>query len=271
MPIVSIDSLDDPRIADYRAVSDPELLRWRGLFVAEGRLVVRTMLEASRFRPRSLLVTEQARLTLAGLLEPLGEALTVHVASVELLSAVVGFNVHRGCLALVERPAPVAVNDLLVGLPRRATVVLLEGVGNADNVGGIFRNALAFGAAAIVLGPGCCDPLYRKATRVSIGATLRVPFATTVDWPADLERLRDSGFTVVALTPDPTAEDVSAFATAAADSGRVALLLGAEGPGLTPASLAAADRRVRIPMAGGVDSINVATAAAIVLHRLGPR
>ena len=172
MPIVSIDLLDDPRIADYRAVPDPELLRCRGLFVAEGRLVVRTMLEASRFRPKSLLVTGQARLSLAALLQPFGETLPIYVASVQLLSAIVGFNVHRGCLALVERPLPVAVNDLLVGLPRRATVILLEGVGNADNVGGIFRNALAFGAAAIVLGPGCCDPLYRKATRVSVGATL---------------------------------------------------------------------------------------------------
>ena len=271
MPIVPIASLDDPQIADYRAVPDPELLRCRGLFVAEGRLVVRTMLEASRFWPQSLLVTDQARIGLAGALTPWVESVPVYVAPIELLSAIVGFNIHRGCLSLVKRPAPVGVADLLAGMPGRAVVVVLEGVGNADNVGGIFRNALALGAFGVVIGPGCCDPLYRKATRVSIGATLRVPFATADDWPADLVRLRDAGFTVVAMTPDPSAEDVSEYAASAADGGRIALLLGAEGPGLTPEALAASDRRVRIPMVGGVDSINVATAGAIALHELTHR
>jgi tRNA G18 (ribose-2'-O)-methylase SpoU len=268
MPFLPIDHFDDPRIADYRNVPDPELLRRRGVFVAEGRLVVRTLLTGSRFQASSVLVTEAARRSLADVLDPRADTLPVFVADRRLLAQVVGFNLHRGCLALGARPALPAVADVLASLPDRALVVVLEGVGNADNVGGVFRNAVAFGADAVLLGPGCCDPLYRKAIRVSIGGTLRMEFAAFSNWPDSLEEVRKAGFTLVALTPAEDAEDIARFSRRAERRGRLALLFGAEGAGLSPGAEAAADVGIRIPMAAGIDSLNVATACGIALHRL---
>ena len=149
-------------------------------------------------------------------------------------------------------------------------VVALDGVGNADNVGGVFRNAAAFGVDAVLLGPTCCDPLYRKAIRTSMAATLRVPFSRVDDWAAALALLRAAGFAIVALTPREPAEDLAAFA-ARPRPGRVALLIGAEGAGLTSESEAAADYRVRIPIRPDVDSLNLAVACGIALERLAPR
>jgi tRNA G18 (ribose-2'-O)-methylase SpoU len=269
MPLVPVHRFDDPRIADYRSVPDPELLRRRGLFVAEGRLVVRTLLTSSRFQALSVLVTETARRSLESVLALRIETLPVYVADRSLLAEIVGFNVHRGCLALGARPVETPVADVLASLPDGALVVVLEGVGNADNVGGVFRNAVAFGADAVLLGPGCCDPLYRKAIRVSIGGTLRMRFATIPGWPDRLEEVRRAGFTLAALTPDADAEDIAGFSRRFDRRGRLALLVGAEGAGLSPEAKAAADLRVRIPMAPGVDSLNVATASGIALHRLG--
>jgi tRNA G18 (ribose-2'-O)-methylase SpoU len=269
MPLVPVHHFDDPRIADYRSVPDPELLRRRGVFVAEGRLVVRTLLTSSRFQALSVLVTETARRSLESALTPRMETLPVYVAGRLLLAEIVGFNVHRGCLAMGARPAESPVADVLASLPDGARVVVLEGVGNADNVGGVFRNALAFGAGAVLLGPGCCDPLYRKAIRVSIGGTLRMRFATVPGWPDGLMEVRGAGFTLAALTPDADGEDIAAFSSRFDRRGRLAILLGAEGAGLSPEAKAAADARVRIPMAPGVDSLNVATASGIALHRLG--
>jgi tRNA G18 (ribose-2'-O)-methylase SpoU len=269
MPLVPVHHCGDPRIAGYRSVPDPELLRRRGVFVAEGRLVVRTLLTSSRFQALSVLVTETARRSLESVLAPRIETLPVYVADRSLLAEIVGFNVHRGCLALGARPAETPVADVLASLPDGALVVVLEGVGNADNVGGVFRNALAFGADAVLLGPGCCDPLYRKAIRVSIGGTLRMRFATIPEWPDGLKEVRGAGFTLAALTPDADGEDIAAFSRRFDRRGRLAILLGAEGAGLSPEAKAAADARVRIPMAPGVDSLNVATASGIALHRLG--
>jgi tRNA G18 (ribose-2'-O)-methylase SpoU len=269
MPLVPVHHCGDPRIAGYRSVPDPELLRRRGVFVAEGRLVVRTLLTSSRFQALSVLVTETARRSLESVLAPRIETLPVYVADRSLLAEIVGFNVHRGCLALGARPAETPVADVLASLPDGALVVVLEGVGNADNVGGVFRNALAFGADAVLLGPGCCDPLYRKAIRVSIGGTLRMRFATIPGWPDGLKEVRGAGFTLAALTPDAHGEDIAAFSRRFDRRGRLAILLGAEGAGLSPEAKAAADARVRIPMAPGVDSLNVATASGIALHRLG--
>lgn len=275
MPVIQIDSADDPRIAEYRNVPDPVLLRERGLFVAEGRLVVRLLLDESRHRVRSLLVSPPA-------LDALGTVpgtercqapfvasadLPVYVAPVDVLAGVVGFNIHRGCLALGERPPSLPVDAALSSAGRARLIVIAEQVSNADNIGALFRNARAFGAGCVLLSPGCCDPLYRKAVRVSIGATLRVPFAEVADWPAGLEAVRASGFDIIALTPHPDAREVAALAGARPRP--VALLLGHEGAGLTPAALASADQHARIAMHDGVDSVNVATAAAIAMYVLG--
>ena len=183
------------------------------------------------------------------------------------IEALTGFNIHRGCLAIGERPARTSVGELLARLPGASRLVVLERIANADNMGGIFRNAAAFGTGGVVLGPGCCDPLYRKAIRVSMGAALRVPFCDAGDWGADLERLRASSFAVAALVTDEHAEDIARYASAFPPDGRLALMAGSEGAGLTPEALGHADVALRIPMAPGVDSLNVATAVGIALHR----
>jgi tRNA G18 (ribose-2'-O)-methylase SpoU len=263
--IIQIDDFNDPRLDDYRNVTDPELLRERGVFVAEGRHVVRRLLTESRFRTRSLLLTPAAQEGLADLVDG-NLHLPVFVVRSQAMQAITGFNIHRGCLAIGERPPMPAWTDVVRGT---RLVVVLEQVSNADNVGGIFRNAAAFGADAVILGPSCADPLYRKAIRTSMGAALRVPFAEMTEWPGDLTRLRAAGVRLLALTP---ARDAILLREARVDvDARVALLLGHEGDGLSPEALAAADVRVRIPMAGDVDSLNVASAAAVALHELSQR
>ena len=265
MPAAHIDSEDDPRIALFRNISDAELLREHGVFVAEGRLVVRTLLTASPLSTRSVLVTPAALDTLADLLLPM--ALSVFVVPQSVMNGIVGFNIHRGCLAIGERPAGLRLEDLLQRTDVRRLIVL-ENVSNADNVGGIFRCAAALGGDAVVLGPHCCDPLYRKSIRTSIGAVLRVPFTTAPAWPGALRTLQQRGFGVVALTPSREAPALDDIARELVARDRVALLVGAEGEGLTQAAQSAADYRVRIPIAADVDSLNVAVAAGIALHEL---
>ena len=265
MPGVPVDDFEDARLLDYRTVSDPLLLRDRGVFVAESRLVVRELLAHPRFETRSLLVTAAAFKSLGDLLEARDDDLPIYVGARPFLHRIAGFDVHRGCLAVGTRPARSA-DVSLPQLPAARRIVVLEDVGNPDNIGGIFRNALAFGAECVLLSPRCCDPLYRKAIRVSIGATLRLSFGYVDDWPEGLERLRAAGLTLVALTPGATATDIAELA--ARQPQRVALLLGTEGTGLSGAAKARADLCVRIPIAPGTDSLNVATAAGIALHRL---
>ena len=260
VPVFEVTGTDDPRLADYRNIPDPDLLRSHGLFIAEGRHVVRRLLTSTRFRTRSLLLTPPARLGLAGVLAS-APSLPVFVVSQEAMNTVTGFNIHRGCLAAGERPAPSRWQDVAAGAVR---LVVVERVANADNVGGIFRNAAAFGAGAVLLGPACADPLYRKAIRTSMGATLQTPFAAMEDWPADLFRLKAQGFGLWALTPSAGARPLWHVDPPA----RVALLVGHEGEGLSDAALAAADVRARIPMAERVDSLNVATAVAIALYEI---
>ena len=255
---------DDPRVADYRAVHDPELARSRGLFVAEGRLVVRRVVEDGRWRVRSILVSVAARRDLDDLLGRLPSTVSILVADAGVFCGITGFNIHRGCLALVERPRPVPVNHVIAPA---GTIVVLEGATNADNVGGAFRNAAAFGAAGVLLSPTCCDPLYRKAVRTSMGAVLRVPFATMHDWPGALSELSSEGFTIVAFTPREPAQPLDALAGRPSAS-RLALLFGTEGAGLTPQAEAMADVRVRIPMTDRTDSLNLAVAAGIALYAL---
>ena len=247
-----VDRLDDPRLADYRDLRDPDALAQRGLFAAEGQLVVRQLL-ASRFRTRSILATEPA----LDALRPLfSDAVAVYVASRDVVEGVIGYAFHQGCLAFGERGPEMA----LPAAP--ALVIALDQVSNPDNVGGIFRNAFAFGAGGVLLSAGCADPLYRKAIRVSLGATLVVPFARADDWPARLDAFRAAGHTIIALTPSAGAIPLDAFAWPA----EPVVVVGAEGPGLCAASRAAADVAVRITMASGVDSLNASTATGIALH-----
>jgi tRNA G18 (ribose-2'-O)-methylase SpoU len=260
--ILSIERADDPRIAAYADVGAPARLRARGVFVAEGRLVVRRLLEIGRFDVESSLVTPAARAQLADVLDR--AAFPVYECAPDLLRAVTGFNFHRGCLAIAQRPPERPAQSL-----RAARRLLgVEGVGNPDNLGGLFRVAAAFDVDGLVLSPGCADPFYRKAIRTSMGAVLRVPFATAARWPGALQDLRDDGIEVVALTPEAGAEPLAAFAGGFDRERRVLFLLGAEGPGLTAEALALATRRVRIPIASGVDSLNVVVAAGIALATL---
>jgi tRNA G18 (ribose-2'-O)-methylase SpoU len=269
MPIERLTSSFDPRVADYRHVAEADLVKARGLFVAEGRLVVTRLIEDGH-RFRSVLVTDTAYRSLEAALAGLAEHVPVYICETTALVEISGYNIHRGCLALVERPAAPTLSSLLAEVTqtrkRRTIVVILEGVANADNVGGVFRNAAAFSSDAVLLSPTCCDPLYRKAIRTSMAATLRVPFARMEKWPHDLGQLRDSGFTIAALTPREPSVTLGGFSTTLPD--RLALLVGTEGLGLTTEAEAAADVRVRIPIAPEVDSLNVAVAVGIALHRL---
>jgi tRNA G18 (ribose-2'-O)-methylase SpoU len=258
LTIEPVVSLDDPRLDDYRDVRD-ERLRARGnAFAVESREVVRRLLVERAFRLRSVLVTERALATFRDLLD---DTTTVYLAPNDLIHGVVGLNFHRGCMGIAERGTPRTLDDLLTVAPR--TVVVCEQLSNPDNVGGVFRTAMAFGAGAIVLSRGSADPLSRKVVRVSLGGSLRVPFAEQVPWPATLDRLRADGFTVVALTT----RDGTDIGTITPPP-RLALLVGTEGEGLTADAIAKADVRATIPMVAGVDSLNAIVACGIALHRL---
>jgi tRNA G18 (ribose-2'-O)-methylase SpoU len=258
---------DDPRVEEYREMSDAQLVRERGLFVAEGRFVVQRLIEDGLHRVRSVLVSEAARRQLEPVLERLTDDVPIYVCAQEDFRGITGFNIHRGCLALAEPREEMPMAALLESA---ASLLVLEGVTNADNVGGAFRNAAAFGADGVLLSPTCCDPLYRKAIRTSMGATLRVPFVRTRSWPASLGEMRAAGLTVVALTPRDEAEDLERFVDRHGAS-RMALLVGTEGTGLTAAAEAASDCRVRIPIRGDVDSLNLATSAGIALYEIARR
>jgi tRNA G18 (ribose-2'-O)-methylase SpoU len=263
--LVRLSDPSDPRLDPYRNVKDPEWIRRRDIFLAEGRTVVETLLQSPRFRARSVVVTETALRSLEDSLSP--HPLPVYLVDRETLERVASVRFHQGCVAVAELPPEVWLDDLMRESAGRRWLVL-EGLSDPDNVGGLFRNAYAFGVDAVVLGPGCSHPLYRKATRTSMGATLRVPFGSTRRWPEDLARLKAAGFTLLALTPSADALDIAKLGAGRPLPGRIALLLGSEGYGLSDAALAACDLRVRIPMFSGADSLNVATAAGIALHRL---
>jgi len=266
MPSVeAIEDPGDPRLDDYREIRDAERRRRDGTFIAEGRQVFRRLLGAGRYRVRSALVTPPA-------LAALGEALAAarvrtFLVRQALVEAIVGMEFHHGCLAAGERGAEPTAAAILAET-RADRVVVLEGLGDSSNVGALFRNALAFGAGAAFLAPGTADPLYRKAIRVSAGATVALPFARLADWPRDLDRLRGAGYTVLALTPRPEAVDLGDLGVRRPLPERLALLLGTEGRGLSEDALTAADLRVRIPMAPEMDSLNVAAAGAVALHWL---
>jgi tRNA G18 (ribose-2'-O)-methylase SpoU len=261
---VLLDDAADPRLSDFRNLTDRDRLSQRGLFIVEGRLVVERLLSESPLEPTALLVTEAA-------LRALGPAvaarsnLDVYVVPLALMQPLTGFNIHRGCLATARRPASRSIEELLGAGAKR--LLVLEGVTNPDNIGGLFRTARAFGVHGIVLGPGCGDPLYRKAVRVSCGAALVVPFANAAPWPEALHLFRRHGVPIVALAPrgDQTIAHVAACRRPGEP---VAVMVGAEGTGLSPAALAEADRVARIDIDSRSDSLNVTVAAGIALHRL---
>jgi tRNA G18 (ribose-2'-O)-methylase SpoU len=260
--VILIDDPDDPRIAGYRQVRERDLIGRQGLFVAEGEVVLRMLIASRRFEAVSVLVAQKRLERLAPMLANLPDGVPVYAAGQAALDAIAGFHLHRGILALGRRTEAPTADALLAGLPRRAVVVALVGISNHDNVGGVFRNAAAFGGDAVILDATCCDPLYRKAIRVSVGSVLTVPFVRLAEGADVLALFDRHGFSPIALSPNG--------ATPLADlrrPDRGAVILGAEGPGL-PEALMARCTSVRIPMAPGFDSLNLATASGVVLHHL---
>ncbi|WP_440098313.1 TrmH family RNA methyltransferase [Streptosporangium sp. H16] len=269
----------DPYLADYANLRDVELRKSmeaeHGLFIAEGEKVIRRAVAAG-YPVRSVLLTSRWAEPLADLLGPLGDR--VHVVDDAVMEDVTGFQVHRGALAAMERLPLPSVGEILAGrgtgrapaehvAPRR--VLVLEDLVDHGNVGAIFRCAAALGVEAVILSPRCADPLYRRSVKVSMGAVFAIPYARMADWYAGLAELRGAGFQTLALTPDQSATPMDKVTMA----GRVALLLGSEGDGLSSRWLREADEAVCIPMSPaamglGVDSLNVVAAAAIACHGL---
>lgn len=261
--VVDVADPSDARLDDFRDLNSvdrrPDLPTGKGLVIAEGVLVVQRML-ASRFRPRALLGTDRRLAELGTDLD--GVDAPFYRVSAEVMADVVGFHLNRGVLASASRAGELTVPQVLDGAE---TVAVLEGVNDHENLGSVFRNAAGLGVDAVVFGSGCADPLYRRAVRVSMGHALLVPFARAEDWPGDLKVLRERGFRLLAMTPDPAAPSVAEAMRGLAGQ-RVAILVGAEGPGLREHTMRSSDVRVRIPMSRGTDSLNVATAAALAFY-----
>lgn len=259
---IGIDDPADDRLADYRELTDVALrLRYEqpnGLFIAEGELVLRRALRAG-YRPRSVLVETKRYEQVADL----AEVAPVYTAGPDVMAAVAGFHVHRGVLASFHRRELPTAAEVLSAARR---VLILEDVNNHTNVGAVFRGAAGLGMDAVLLSPSCADPLYRRSVRVSMGEVFAVPYARLDPWPAALDLVRDKGFTLLALTPADDAVPIQALDEA--QRRRPALLFGAEGPGLSGSALRHSDVRVRIPMRGGVDSLNVAASAAVACWEL---
>ncbi|GAA3432497.1 RNA methyltransferase [Kutzneria kofuensis] len=262
--VIEIDDPSDTRLDDFRDLSTadrrPDRPGGRGLVIAEGVIVVRRLLD-SPYPLRGLLGIPRR---IQELVPDLGDFDgPAYAVSADVMAQVVGFHLNRGVLAAADRapqPDPAALVD------GARMLAVLEGVGDHENLGALFRNAAALSVDGVLLGAGCSDPLYRRSVRVSMGHVLRVPFADLRPWPSGLDLLRAKGFTVAALTPRADAVDLRECKLAGE---KVALLLGSEGPGLTDEAIDAADIAVRIPMASGVDSLNVATAGAVAFHALG--
>jgi tRNA G18 (ribose-2'-O)-methylase SpoU len=262
--VLTIDDPDDPRLDDYRHLTDATARRVveqggaeHGIFVVEGPVALEQLLR-SALRVRSVVLSPSRARSLE--LEPM-PACPVLVVERDVLAAVTGYDVHRGVLASAERPTPVAPAELLAGARR---VLVAEAVSDNENVGSLFRNAAALGVQAVLLDAACADPLYRRSVRVSSGWSMRIPFARTEQVPALLEELRRHGVRSVGLTPGDRALDVERAAADGLLDEPVAFVVGAEGPGLSVATLDACDALVRVPMAPEVDSLNVATSFAVV-------
>jgi tRNA G18 (ribose-2'-O)-methylase SpoU len=261
-----ITDASDPRLADYVSLTDVRLRRSleaeHGLFIAEGEKVIARAIAAG-YPVRSILVAADRLASLAA--AAAGCEAPVYVLPPEVAERLTGYHVHRGALASMQRVPLPAVADLVASARR---IVVLEDIVDHANVGAIFRCVAALGFDAVLLAPRCADPLYRRSVRVSMGAVLAVPYARLPDWRDGLAELRAAGFRLLGLTPDPAALPIGELAGPAARGGKIALLLGGEGTGLSGRWLAAADQAVRIPMSRGIDSLNVAAAAAIACYLL---
>ena len=267
MHVIRIEDLDDPGLADYARLTDVALRRVSepagGLYIAEGSKVISRAIAAGH-RPRSLLLQEQWLADVEPLVRDLD--VPVYVGPASLLEQLTGYNLHRGALASMHRPPLPDPADLLRDARR---VVIIEDVVDHTNVGAIFRAAAGLGADAVLVTPRCADPLYRRSVRVSMGTVLQVPWTRLPEWPDATRILHEAGFHVAALA---LADDAVTLDELAADPPeRVALLLGAEGDGLSRAAIHAADSVVTIPMLHGVDSLNVASASAVALWALRAR
>lgn len=263
---ISVEDPGDPRLGDYTGLTDVRLRRVRepaeGLFIAEGEKVIRRALAAG-YEMRSMLLTpkwaEAMRDVVAGTRAP------VYSVGPEVAERVTGYHVHRGALASMRRKPLPSPADLLADARR---VAVLEAVNDHTNIGALFRSAAALGMDAVLLSPDCADPLYRRSVKVSMGAVLQVPWTRLESWPGDVGVLREAGYVTAALALDENAVGLGEFA--ARRHPRLALILGSEGDGLRPSTVAAADVAVRIPMSAGVDSLNVAAAAAVAFYATGP-
>lgn len=262
MGLIRVTDPDDPRVALFRDVRERDLVGRQGLFIAEGKVVLDVLLAAPDYEPLSLLLLENRVAGLSEVIARVPPATPVHVAEAKVIDAIAGFHIHRGILALGRRRAAPTATELLEGLPRRALVLVLAGISNHDNVGSIFRNAAAFGIDAVFLDATCCDPLYRKAIRVSVGGVFRVPFARFDETDSLLAALAGHGFQPVALSPRGKNDIRDVKRT-----DRMALLLGTEGEGL-PETLLSRLETAYIAMVPGFDSLNVAATSAVALHRL---
>jgi tRNA G18 (ribose-2'-O)-methylase SpoU len=265
--VARVERADDERLADYVGLTDVALRSRRepewGLYLAESDKVIRRALDAGH-RPRSLLLTDRWVEPLAPLVERvLATGAPVFAGPPALLESITGFNVHRGAIASMHRPALPPLEEVLAGARR---VVVLEDVVDHTNVGAAFRSVAGLGADAVLVTPRCADPFYRRAVRVSMGTVFQVPWTRADPWPGSVARLQEAGFTVAALALRPDAVPLDALAADPPE--RLALVLGTEGDGLGAATVAAADLVVRIPMAAGVDSLNVAAATAVAAWAL---
>jgi tRNA G18 (ribose-2'-O)-methylase SpoU len=264
-PLVVTDATD-PRLADYVGLTDVRLRRSmeaeHGLFIAEGKKVISRAIAAG-YPVRSLLVSREKLDTIADVAASCQAPL--YVLPSEVAEQLTGYHVHRGALASMQRLPLSPVAGILAPARR---IVVLEDIVDHANVGAVFRCVAALGFDAVLLAPRCADPLYRRSVKVSMGAVLAVPYTRLQDWRAGLADLRAAGFRLLALTPDPAAIGVGELADSIAPSDKIALLVGGEGDGLSGRWLAAADQAVRIPMSRGIDSLNVAAAAAIACYLL---
>jgi tRNA G18 (ribose-2'-O)-methylase SpoU len=257
---IPIDDPADPRVEPFMRVRERDLVGRQGRFMAEGEVVLAAA--AGRGLIEAVLIDRKRAEGLGPILERLPAETPIYTAGQAVLDAIVGFHIHRGVLAVGRRPPEADPADLLAALPGRATALCLFGVGNHDNIGGLFRNAAAFGAGVVLLAGDCCDPLYRKAIRVSVGASLTVPFARFAADADPIAVLEAAGFEPLALSPSGGERLIDLQPPP-----RAAVLLGSEGPGL-PAAVMARARTVSIPMSPGWDSLNVAVTGGVVLHHL---
>jgi len=268
VPFIALENASDPRIADYRNLTDVQLrLKTepeRGMYIAESSRVVRRAIAAGH-RPRSFFLTEKWIKDLADLLDRFPDV-PAYVGESAVLEEITGFHLHRGALAAMERPEPRALADVLDGARR---VAVLEDITDHTNLGAMFRSAAGLGIDAVLVTPRCADPLYRRSIRVSMGTVFQVPWARLDSWPDGIGELHAAGFAVAAMELTP--ESLTIDALAARNPERLALILGTEGAGVTPAALEAADVAVEIPMRPGVDSLNVAAASAVAFWELRAR